>query len=195
MSARSRGPQEAEAKRRSRPALLPGWPLDRKETRLSEQRTYRRWTATQKLEIVLAGLKGDHSVRDVCREQGISETLYTATPRARPSSRAGLEAEGAARVAPSSRPSSRRERRSPPTSTVTTDDRTPASGIERRPTCAGRGKMVSDYRKQRPEVSSARGSRSRVPIPARCGAACQMPLAKRLQRGRAPGLLKRVASP
>jgi len=43
---------------------------------LSEQRTYRRWTAQQKLEIVLAGLKGDRSVRDVCREHGISETLY-----------------------------------------------------------------------------------------------------------------------
>ena len=54
----------------------PGWPLDRKETRLSEQRTYRRWTAQQKLEIVLAGLKGDRSIRNVCREHGISETLY-----------------------------------------------------------------------------------------------------------------------
>jgi len=69
-------PPEAEAERRSRPALLPGWPLNRKETRLSEQRTYRRWTAAQKLEIVLTGLKGDRSVRDVCREHGISETLY-----------------------------------------------------------------------------------------------------------------------
>jgi transposase len=47
-----------------------------KETRLSEQRKYRKWTAQQKLEIVLAGLRGDRSVRDVCREQGISETLY-----------------------------------------------------------------------------------------------------------------------
>lgn len=43
---------------------------------LSEQRKYRSWTAKQKLEIVLAGLKGDRSVRDVCREHGISETLY-----------------------------------------------------------------------------------------------------------------------
>jgi len=33
-----------------------------KETRLSEQRKYRSWTARQKLEIVLAGLKGDRSV-------------------------------------------------------------------------------------------------------------------------------------
>ena len=43
---------------------------------MSEQRKYRSWTAKQKLEIVLAGLKGDRSVRDVCREHGISETLY-----------------------------------------------------------------------------------------------------------------------
>lgn len=47
-----------------------------KETGLSEQRKYRSWTAKQKLEIVLAGLKGDRGVRDVCREHGISETLY-----------------------------------------------------------------------------------------------------------------------
>jgi transposase len=43
---------------------------------LSVQRKYRSWTAKQKLEIVLAGLSGDRSVRDVCREHGISETLY-----------------------------------------------------------------------------------------------------------------------
>jgi transposase-like protein len=47
-----------------------------KETRLSEQRKYRSWTAQQKLEIVLAGVRGDRSVRDVCREHGIAETLY-----------------------------------------------------------------------------------------------------------------------
>ena len=32
--------------------------------------------AKQKLEIVLAGLKGDRSVRDVCRGHGVVETLY-----------------------------------------------------------------------------------------------------------------------
>ena len=52
-----------------------GRPTD-KETGLSEQRKYRSWTAQQKLEIVLAGMRGDRSVRDVCREHGISETLY-----------------------------------------------------------------------------------------------------------------------
>ena len=47
-----------------------------KEMRLSEQRKYRSWTAHQKLEIVLAGLRGDRPVREVCREHGIAETLF-----------------------------------------------------------------------------------------------------------------------
>ena len=47
-----------------------------KETGLSEQRKYRMFTAQRKLEIVLAGLRGDRSVREVCREHAISETLY-----------------------------------------------------------------------------------------------------------------------
>ena len=44
--------------------------------RLSERRKYRSWTAKQKIEIVLAGLRGDRSVKEVCREHEISETLY-----------------------------------------------------------------------------------------------------------------------
>jgi len=43
---------------------------------LSEQRKYRKWSAKQKAEIVLAGLRGDRSVRDVCREAEISENLF-----------------------------------------------------------------------------------------------------------------------
>ena len=44
---------------------------------MSEQRKqYRTWTAKQKIEIVLAGLRGDRSVKEVCREHAISETLY-----------------------------------------------------------------------------------------------------------------------
>jgi transposase-like protein len=43
---------------------------------MSEKRKYRTFTPEQKLEIVLAGLRGDRSVRDVCREYGIAETLY-----------------------------------------------------------------------------------------------------------------------
>jgi transposase len=43
---------------------------------LSEQRKYRTFTAPQKIEIVLAGLRGDRSIKDVCREHEIAETLY-----------------------------------------------------------------------------------------------------------------------
>ncbi|MCA1678584.1 MAG: transposase [Actinobacteria bacterium] len=43
---------------------------------MSEQRKYRSWTAQQKIEIVLAGLRGDRSVKELCREHEIAETLY-----------------------------------------------------------------------------------------------------------------------
>jgi transposase len=43
---------------------------------LSEHRKYRTWTAQQKIEIVLAGLRGDRTTREICREHEISETLY-----------------------------------------------------------------------------------------------------------------------
>ena len=43
---------------------------------MSEQGRYRKWTGQQKLEIVLAGLRDERSVREVCREHSISETLY-----------------------------------------------------------------------------------------------------------------------
>ena len=41
---------------------------------MSESRKYRKFTAQQKLEIVLAGLRGDRTVREVCREHHVSET-------------------------------------------------------------------------------------------------------------------------
>lgn len=43
---------------------------------MSEKRKYRQFTVEQKAEVVLAGLRGDRSVRDVCREYEIAETLY-----------------------------------------------------------------------------------------------------------------------
>ena len=43
---------------------------------MSESRKYRKFTAQQKLEIVLAGLRGDRTVREVCREHQVSETQY-----------------------------------------------------------------------------------------------------------------------
>ncbi|HPO79629.1 MAG TPA: transposase [Candidatus Hydrothermia bacterium] len=36
----------------------------------------RRWTAEEKLEIVLEGLKERKSVAEICREHQISQTLY-----------------------------------------------------------------------------------------------------------------------
>ena len=43
---------------------------------MSEKRKYRTFTRELKLEIVLAGLRGDRTVRDICREYEIAETLY-----------------------------------------------------------------------------------------------------------------------
>jgi transposase-like protein len=43
---------------------------------LSEQRKYRSFSVQKKLEIVLAGLRGDVSVKDLCRQHQIAETLY-----------------------------------------------------------------------------------------------------------------------
>ncbi len=43
---------------------------------MATQRKYRKFSAQQKLEIVLAGLRGDRTVKDVCREHEIAETLY-----------------------------------------------------------------------------------------------------------------------
>ena len=43
---------------------------------MSEQRKYRSFPVQKKLEIVLAGLRGDVSVKDLCRQHQIAETLY-----------------------------------------------------------------------------------------------------------------------
>ena len=45
---------------------------------MSEQRKYRTFTVQQKLEIVLAGLRRDVSVKELCRQHQIAETLYSA---------------------------------------------------------------------------------------------------------------------
>lgn len=43
---------------------------------MSEKRKYQTFAPEEKAEIVLAGLRGDRTVRDVCREYDIAETLY-----------------------------------------------------------------------------------------------------------------------
>jgi transposase len=45
------------------------------ETTLSETRRYRRFTAQQKLELVMASLRGERSIAELCREHQISESL------------------------------------------------------------------------------------------------------------------------
>ena len=42
---------------------------------MSESKKYRKFTPAQKLELVLASLRGERSIAEICREQQISETL------------------------------------------------------------------------------------------------------------------------
>src|SRR3954452_3318203 len=51
-----------------------GCSIDREDP-LSETRKYRKFTAQQKTEIVLASLRGPKSVAQLCREHEISESL------------------------------------------------------------------------------------------------------------------------
>jgi len=48
---------------------------DRQEDLLSERRRYRKFTAQQKTELVLAALKGSKSIAELARERELSETL------------------------------------------------------------------------------------------------------------------------
>ena len=45
------------------------------EVRLSDVRKYRKFTAKQKVELVLASFRGDRSIAESCREHNISEAL------------------------------------------------------------------------------------------------------------------------
>jgi transposase len=45
------------------------------ETTLSETRRYRRFTAQQKLELVMASLRGERSIAELCREHQIPDSL------------------------------------------------------------------------------------------------------------------------
>jgi len=50
--------------------------LNLEERLMSEKKQRRSWTPDEKTEIVLAGLRGDRSVRDVCCEHEISEAQF-----------------------------------------------------------------------------------------------------------------------
>src|SRR5512132_3461472 len=47
----------------------------RRRFTLSETRRYRKFTAQQKLELVMASLRGERSIAELCREHQISESL------------------------------------------------------------------------------------------------------------------------
>ena len=42
---------------------------------MSDKRKYRKFTAQQKAELVLASFRGERSIAEICREHDISETL------------------------------------------------------------------------------------------------------------------------
>ena len=42
---------------------------------MSDKRKYRKFTVSQKAELVLASFRGDRSIAEICREHNISETL------------------------------------------------------------------------------------------------------------------------
>jgi transposase-like protein len=46
------------------------------ESTLSEARKYRTLSAQQKIEMVLAGIRGDRTIKEVCWDHQIAETLY-----------------------------------------------------------------------------------------------------------------------
>ena len=50
-------------------------PLDHEENVLSETKKYRKFTAAQKTEIVLASLRGPKTMTELCREHEIADSL------------------------------------------------------------------------------------------------------------------------
>jgi transposase len=43
---------------------------------MSEKKKRRRWTASEKLRVVLAGLDGSVEISELCRREGINPTQY-----------------------------------------------------------------------------------------------------------------------
>lgn len=41
-----------------------------------KRRTYRKYSSEEKIRIVLAGLRGEESIAELCRSEGINQNLY-----------------------------------------------------------------------------------------------------------------------
>jgi len=49
---------------------------ERSETASENSKKRRRWTAEEKLRIVLAGMESDVEISELCRREGINPTQY-----------------------------------------------------------------------------------------------------------------------
>ena len=47
-----------------------------KHVRDIRRATRRKFSAKEKIRIVLAGLRGEHSIAELCRQEGIAQNLY-----------------------------------------------------------------------------------------------------------------------
>jgi transposase len=72
---------------------------------LSEKHKRRRWTASEKLRVVLAGLDGSVEISELCRREGINPTQYYGWKKQLVTSSAKVFADGR-----ESKPSSREQR-------------------------------------------------------------------------------------
>jgi transposase len=72
---------------------------------MSEKKKRRRWTASDKLRVVLAGLDGSVEISELCRREGINPTQYYGWKKQLLTSAAKVYADGR-----ESKPSAKEER-------------------------------------------------------------------------------------
>ena len=72
---------------------------------MSEKKKRRRWTASDKLRVVLAGLDGSVEISELCRREGINPTQYYGWKKQLLTSAAKVFADGR-----ESRPSAQQQR-------------------------------------------------------------------------------------
>ena len=72
---------------------------------MSEKKKRRRWTASEKLRVVLAGLDGSVEISELCRREGINPTQYYGWKKQLLTSAAKVFADGR-----ESKPSAKEER-------------------------------------------------------------------------------------